>query len=49
MWNGSPLDFIALLKTTGSIITIAGNGTEGYAGDGGDALNAKISTQQYLY
>jgi hypothetical protein len=32
-----------LVKATGNLITIAGNGTQGYGGDGGPALSAELS------
>lgn len=40
---GSPPPSQALVQVCGIISTVAGNGTEGYAGDGGKAISASIS------
>lgn len=37
------LSTIGFAQSSGSITTVAGNGTEGYAGDGGPAVSAQLS------
>jgi sugar lactone lactonase YvrE len=44
----SRFDRVCKVGTNGLITTVAGNGTEGYSGDGGPATNAALSTPRGL-
>ena len=48
LYIGSSCSRIFAVDTTGALTTIAGNGTNGYSGDGGPALLASISQPKAL-